>query len=99
GWGGGGVAAGSRGYKVLALASGEGEREEGLTFLGLVMLWDPPRVEVAEAIQKAQSAGVRVLMITGDHPGTARAVAEAIGLPSPTVLTGKEIEELSPQEL
>jgi Ca2+-transporting ATPase len=91
--------AASRGYKVLALASGEGEREEGLTFLGLVMLWDPPRVEVAEAIRKAQAAGVRVLMITGDHPGTARAVAEVVGLPSPAVLTGREIEALSAGEL
>jgi P-type Ca2+ transporter type 2C len=91
--------AANHGYKVLALASGEGEREEGLTFLGLVMLWDPPRAEVAEAIQRAQTAGVRVLMITGDHPGTARAVAEVIGLPSPAVLTGKEIDGLSPQEL
>ena len=91
--------AANAGYKVLALASGEGDREEGLTFLGLVMLWDPPRAEVAEAIRKAQGAGVRVLMITGDHPGTALAVAEAIGLPSPKVLTGKEIDAMPPEAL
>lgn len=99
GWAARADGAASRGYKVLALASGEGEWEEDLTLLGLVMLWDPPRVEVADAIRRAQSAGVRVLMITGDHPGTARAVAEVIGLPSPAVLTGKEIQALSPQEL
>jgi Ca2+-transporting ATPase len=54
---------------------------------------------VAEAIRKAQAAGVRVLMITGDHPGTALAVAEVIGLPTPKVLTGKEIDALSPEAL
>ncbi len=99
GWATRATSAADHGHKVIALASGEGEREEGLTFLGLVTLWDPPRPEVAAAIQKAQAAGVRVLMITGDHPGTARAVAEVIGLPSPTVLTGKDIDALSKTEL
>ncbi len=88
--------AAERGYKVLALATAAGEEEESaLTFLGLVMLWDPPRPEVAQAIATAQGAGVRVLMITGDHPGTARAVAVAIGLPTPVVLTGDAIDALS----
>jgi len=91
--------AADRGHKVLALARGIEEREAGLTFLGLVMLWDPPRAEVAAAIKTAQSAGVRVLMITGDHPGTARAVAGAIGMPSPDVLTGNDIELLSTEAL
>ena len=91
--------AAGRGHKVLALARGDGAREEELTFLGLVMLWDPPRAEVAAAIKTAQAAGVRVLMITGDHPGTARAVAEAVGIPAPAVLIGSDIETLSPEEL
>jgi Ca2+-transporting ATPase len=68
------------GHRVLALASSEGEREEGLALLGLVLLWDPPRAEVPAAIAKAQDAGVRVVMITGDHPGTAQAIAKNIGL-------------------
>ncbi|MBK7401216.1 MAG: HAD-IC family P-type ATPase [Myxococcales bacterium] len=93
--------AAGRGYKVLALArsSAEAEPEERLQFLGLVMLWDPPRAEIAEAIQTAQRAGVRVLMITGDHPGTARAVAEVIGIPSPTVLSGADIDTYSVEQL
>jgi Ca2+-transporting ATPase len=88
-----------RGSKVLALARGDGVREEDLELLGLVALWDPPRAEVAEAIATAQRAGIRVIMITGDHPGTARAVALQIGIPEPTVLTGAEIDALSPDDL
>jgi P-type Ca2+ transporter type 2C len=88
-----------RGSKVLALARGEGDCEHDLELLGLLTLWDPPRPEVADAIATAQRAGVRVLMITGDHPGTARAVAEIIGMPEPTVLTGPEIEGWSVEEL
>jgi Ca2+-transporting ATPase len=85
-----------RGYKVIALA--KGHEEEDLAFLGLVTLWDPPRREVALAIATAQRAGVRVLMITGDHPGTARAVAAEIGIPEPKVLTGAEIDTLSAED-
>jgi Ca2+-transporting ATPase len=88
-----------RGSKVLALARGEGTAEHDLELLGLLTLWDPPRGEVAEAIRKAQGAGVKVIMITGDHPGTARAVAELIGMPDPVVLTGKEIEGWTIEQL
>ena len=70
----------SEGYRVLALAWREEEREEDVTFLGLVMLWDPPRPEVPEALQRAKAAGIRVVMITGDHPATAKAVGEVIGI-------------------
>ncbi|MGZ3429359.1 MAG: cation-translocating P-type ATPase, partial [Polyangia bacterium] len=87
------------GYRVLALARGAGDREEGLQFLGLVMLWDPPRAEVAAAMASAQSAGIRVVMITGDHPTTARAAAERVGLRRTNVLIGGEIDALSPAEL
>ncbi|MCK6547825.1 cation-transporting P-type ATPase [Myxococcota bacterium] len=82
------------GYRVLALAGGDGEREEDLHLLGLVMSWDPPRAEVPEAMKQAQAAGVRVVMITGDHPGTARAVAERIGMNGTEVLTGRELDAL-----
>jgi Ca2+-transporting ATPase len=82
------------GYKVLGLAWGEGERDKEISFLGLVLLWDPPRAEAPEAIRRAQEAGIRVVMITGDHPATAVAVAREVGLPPSRVLTGLDLETL-----
>ena len=70
----------NQGHRVLALAAAEGEREDCLRLLGLVLFWDPPRPEVPDAIDQAQRAGIRVLMITGDHPATALAVAKTIGM-------------------
>ena len=87
------------GYRLLAFAWGPGEREEGLVWLGLALLWDPPRPEVPEAIRRAQTAGIRVLMITGDHPATALTVAQQIGIPGGQVLTGEDIERYTPEEL
>jgi P-type Ca2+ transporter type 2C len=52
------------GYRVLALADTDQESEENIQFIGLVMLWDPPRPEVPEALRRAKAAGIRVLMIT-----------------------------------
>ncbi|MEP7049520.1 MAG: cation-transporting P-type ATPase, partial [Pseudomonadota bacterium] len=98
-WGQRADAAANQGHRVLALATSEGEAEDGLRFLGLVLLWDPPRKEVPDAIAKAQSAGIRVLMITGDHPGTARAVAEEVGIVATSTLTGQDIEPMSAEEL
>ena len=89
----------SQGYRVLALAWCEEERDEHVAFLGLVMLWDPPRPEVPEALKKARAAGIRVVMITGDHAATAKAVGEAIGIATERVVTGRELEELSPEQL
>ena len=83
------------GYRVLALAAGTGEGEQDLEFLGLVLLWDPPRPEVPDAIRNAQRAGVRVLLVTGDHPGTARAVAREVGLDAEHALVGSQLDELS----
>jgi Ca2+-transporting ATPase len=87
------------GFRVLSLGWREGEGDEEIEFLGLVLLWDPPRPEVAEAIRKAQAAGIRVVMITGDHPATALAVAHEIGIPPSRVITGLDLEELSADEL
>ena len=87
------------GFRVLGLARREGEGDDELGFLGLVLLWDPPRSEVPEAIRLAQAAGIRVIMITGDHPGTAVAVAYEIGIPPGRVLTGLDIEDFSPEAL
>jgi Ca2+-transporting ATPase len=64
-----------------------------LTLLGLALFWDPPRPEVAQAVLTAQSAGIRVVMITGDHPATAVAVAHLIGIPGVRVLTGEDLVE------
>ena len=90
---------GSEGYRVLALAWRQDEQEENVTFLGLVMLWDPPRPEVPEALRRAGAAGIRVVMITGDHPATAKAVGEAIGIATKRVVTGRELETLSQQQV
>jgi len=81
------------GFRVLAVAWAEGESEERLSLLGLVLFWDPPRPEVPGAVAKAQAAGIRVIMITGDHPATALAVAHLIGIPRVRVLTGEDLDE------
>jgi Ca2+-transporting ATPase len=81
----------AEGLRVLAIAWGEGRREDDLTLLGLVLFWDPPRAEVAGSIERARAAGIRVLMVTGDHPATARAIAGLIGIPDAKVTTGDEL--------
>jgi magnesium-transporting ATPase (P-type) len=73
--------------------------ERGLTFLGLVALWDPPRPEVQEALQRCRNAGIRVVVITGDYGLTARAIAATIGLSVENVVTGDEVERLAPEAL
>jgi Ca2+-transporting ATPase len=87
------------GFRVLALGWCDGEAETGLTFLGLVLLWDPPRPEVPDALRQAQAAGIRVIMITGDHPATAETVGEAIGIKTRRVLAGPDIDRMSAGEL
>lgn len=88
----------AEGARVIALARRSQPNavlpadEEELTFLGVVGLMDPPRAEVKAAIQAAKSAGIRVIMITGDGPETARAVAGMVGLEVDRVLTGTDVE-------
>ncbi len=89
----------AEGYRVLGVAWGQGEREEELHFLGLVLFWDPPRPEVPEAIRTARAAGIRVLMVTGDHPATALSIAHQIGIPGERVLTGSDLDEYTPEAL
>ncbi len=107
-------------YRVLAVATREIERglarhltpdtvEQDLIFLGLVAMMDPPHREVPEAVARCRKAGVRVVMITGDHPLTALAVARLIGLvPAesdagqnrPTsVVEGAQVDAMSDDEL
>jgi P-type Ca2+ transporter type 2C len=89
----------AEGFRVLALGWREGEGDEGINFLGLALLWDPPRDEVPQAIQQAQAAGIRVVMVTGDHPSTALAVANEVGIQPGRVVTGLDLETLSQTEL
>ncbi len=106
-------------YRVLAVAMREIERgtgalesdmvERDLTFLGLVALMDPPHREVPEAIARCRKAGIRVLMITGDHPQTALAVARKVGLApeeskqkptlSTPVVEGSQLDAMSDEAL
>lgn len=77
--------------------------EQSLIFIGLSGMIDSPRPEVKAAIQEAKEAGIRPLMITGDHKTTARAIAERLGIIEPGdeagAITGQELNELSDQEL
>jgi P-type Ca2+ transporter type 2C len=81
------------GFRVLAVAWGPGEAEEHLSLLGLALFWDPPRPEVPDAVRTALQAGIRVVMITGDHPATALAIAHQVGIPGLRVLTGEDLAE------
>lgn len=77
------------------------ELETGLIFTGLMGLIDPPRLEVPAAISKCRQAGVKVVMITGDHPETATAIAREIGLwrPGDRIVNGVELDNMSDQQL
>jgi Ca2+-transporting ATPase len=73
------------------------ELEKDLVFVGLIGMIDPSRTEVKTALAQARSAGIRTVMITGDYPNTARAIAETIGLlqPGHKVSTGADVDEMS----
>jgi Ca2+-transporting ATPase len=86
------------GRRVIAIARANGEQERDLELLGLVAIWDPPREGVEKAIASVLRAGVRVLMVTGDHPTTARAIAEQVGLHAPAVVTGEALRAMPEEE-
>jgi Ca2+-transporting ATPase len=106
-----------QGLRTLALAFRrvevwEGENpaaedfEQDLVFLGMAAMHDPAREAVPAAMRRCRDAGIRVLMLTGDHPRTARTIARSVGLleqdssaPGPQVLTGAEIARMSDEEL
>ena len=93
----------SNALRVLALAcksnAGLENAERGMVFLGLVGMIDPPRPEAKSAVQTSEQAGVKAVMITGDHPLTAQAIARELGiLKEGRVVTGMELEALSETE-
>lgn len=94
-----------KGFRVLAVISkvtteiGNLEKLKEFKFVGLLALQDPPREQVAASILKCRQAGVRVIMITGDHKNTALSVAREVGLNADTVYTGQELDQLTKQEL
>ena len=87
------------GQRVIAFAyrdiKDENDRDEnGLIFVAMAGFFDPPREEARSSIQSCRDAGIRVIMVTGDHPRTAQAVAVQVGIDSERVLTGSDIDEL-----
>ena len=103
---------GGQGLRVLAAAwrpaiadsesLGLGDLDAGLEFVGVVGIADPPRPEAIEAIASCHSAGIRVKMITGDHAGTATAIAREMGIigaDAPPAVTGAELEQATDEQL
>ncbi|MFO0615379.1 MAG: cation-transporting P-type ATPase [Polyangiaceae bacterium] len=104
----------SKGLRIVAVASRdvasseieatEAELERGLTLHGFLCLSDPLRDEVPEALARCRSAGIRVILVTGDHPDTARAIAEQAGIIEPSagadaVLTGDVLDAMAEADL
>ena len=99
------------GLRVLAVAVGIDQRapgdpvealEDGQLLVALVGLLDPPRSEAGEAVRTCRAAGIQVVMITGDHPATARAIAQRLGIVqarTDRVLTGQELSSLDDEAL
>ncbi|MCL4530468.1 MAG: cation-translocating P-type ATPase [Chloroflexi bacterium] len=97
-----------RGLRVIGVAKAEfriqslptSQHDFPFEFIGLLGLADPIRPEVPNAIKECYTAGIRVIMITGDYPGTARNIADQIGLqPSDNIITGPELDSMSDEEL
>ena len=87
------------GYRRISEETGKGDFDKDLVFVGIVGFIDPPREGVKEAIRICHEAGIKVIMITGDHPQTARAIARQVGIEASRVLTGSEIVALSDSQL
>ena len=97
-------ALGKKALRVLAIAEKTGtsiaEAGVGMTFLGFAGMIDPPRIEAAEAVRQCIAAGIQPVMITGDHPLTAEAIARELGiLRDGKVVTGSLLQSMSDEEL
>ena len=88
----------SNALRVIGYAYAEEKRSKDLIFVGLSGMIDPPKPEVKDALKKCQDAGIKVIMITGDHKLTAQAIAKQIGLGS-RVLTGEDLDGMSDEKL
>lgn len=99
----------NRGERLIALAIKQAGRdqdtlevsdiEEGVGLLGLAGMKDPPRKEATEAVRICRQAGIHVIMVTGDHVLTARAIADELGLETTQTMAGSELEDKSDEEL
>jgi Ca2+-transporting ATPase len=96
-----------RGWRILGVAEGridstslpETQEEFSFSFLGLVAFSDPVRPEVSDTINECRSAGIRIIMLTGDHPETAATIGDEIGLSSAELLIGSDIHALTDEQL
>ena len=89
-------------FAHCAVADGMPNEERGMILSGLVGLEDPPRAEVPDAVARCATAGIRIIMVTGDHPHTALAIARQIGMvkgEQPAVITGDQLRAISPAQL
>ena len=97
----------AEGLRVLGIARAtfkgdawpDAQHDFAFEFLGLVGLADPLRTSVADAVSECRSAGIKVVMITGDYPATARAIARQAGVDADDFVTGEDLEKLSNEEL
>lgn len=89
--------AAARGIRVVGLASGDGSGPWAM--VALVGFADPPRDGIAEALGDAGSAGIQTVVVTGDHPATARSIARAVGIPAERIVTGDEVDAWSDEQL
>ena len=97
----------AEGLRILGVARAQSadralpdtQREFAFEFLGLVGLADPLRATVPDAVSRCRSAGIKVVMITGDYPATARAIARQAGLDADSLVTGPELEALGAEDL
>ncbi len=87
------------GYHRLSADFTKENLESDIIFVGILGFMDPPRKEVRGAIKTCQEAGIKVIMITGDHPETAKTIASQVGINSSRVLTGGEIAKMSDEDL
>ncbi|MGZ5495494.1 MAG: cation-translocating P-type ATPase, partial [Candidatus Aminicenantales bacterium] len=93
------IAVAAKSVPAAALGEGFTALEQGVTLVGLVALEDLPRQGVEETLNVARGAGVRTIMVTGDHPLTALTVARRVGIPADKVIGGPELDALSDEDL